>query len=72
MNTHPRCFTPSLTVLIYTKETNFQLVKIKGSVETVISAFESVTCKAKASRKEKRRPREVAYVLPHETVHVFY
>lgn len=47
--------------------TNVQLVKIKASVETVISAFEpqTVTCKAKAARKKKRRPREVAYVLPH-------
>lgn len=52
---------------LHTRETNFQLVKIKGSVETVISPFESqtVTCKAKAARKEKRRPREVAYVLSH-------
>lgn len=41
---------------LHTRETNFQLVKTKASVETVISAFEpqTVTCKAKAARKEKK------------------
>lgn len=58
---------------LHTRETKFQLVKIKGSVETVISVFE-LQLHAKQKQQERRKgDQERLPMCCHiYTVHIFY